>query len=37
MASIQVLEIRPLEYEVEELSSDMTDNIWGGSKWRADH
>ncbi len=30
MASIQVLEIRPLEYEVEELSSDITDSIRGG-------
>ena len=30
MASIQVLEIRPLEYEVEDLSYDMTDSIRGG-------
>ena len=30
MASVQVLEIRPLEYEVEELSADMVGSIWGG-------
>ncbi len=30
MASIQILEIRPVEYEVEELSYDMTGRIVGG-------
>ena len=30
MASIQVLELRPLEYEVEDLSSDMVGSIRGG-------
>ncbi len=30
MASIQILEIRPVEYEVEELSYDMTGSIVGG-------
>ena len=30
MASIQILEISPVEYEVEELSYDITLNIRGG-------
>ncbi len=30
MASIQVLELRPVEDKVEELSYDMTGNIFGG-------
>ncbi len=30
MATIQILEIRPVEYEVEELSLDITSNIRGG-------
>ncbi len=31
MASIQVLEIRPLEVQVEDLSDDMTGSILGGA------
>ena len=30
MASIQVLELRPLEFEVEDLSYDVAGNISGG-------
>ena len=30
MASIQILEIRPLEAQVEELSDNIIGNIWGG-------
>ena len=30
MASIQVLELHPVEGEIEELSYDMTDSIRGG-------
>ena len=30
MASIQILEIRPVEDQVEDLSYDMTDSIRGG-------
>ena len=30
MASIQVVEIRPLEYEIEDLSYDVAGNISGG-------
>ena len=31
MASIQVLELHPVEAQIEELSYDMTDSIRGGS------
>ena len=32
MASIQILEIRPIEDQIEELSYDTTGSIWGGSR-----
>ena len=35
MASIQVLELRPVEAQIEELSYDMTDSIRGGDLFDA--
>ncbi len=35
MASIQVVEIRPLEYEIEDLSENLISSIWGGDRLSA--